>query len=719
MEGRYPLPGLEFFLPAQNYYFGEYGTPSPTCGSGSGNGVDNQNRRRFFPPDYVYSGAMNTQTGRCGPERPRRSHPSHGSSHVAEGTTLHNNGSNGHYPYHQNYRGPYHNDRNPQKGVNNSNAKSYHPYANQSSTGNSSMPYHHWNHSHDFPDIARNQFHRMALPNQAFLAQSSSNAEHLKYHHQHYGYQHHYYGTDDFTQDSPRYPSPKSGTGVYAEGYYSLEGGNNGSANTDLWNTTGATAAAASAGPYHYPAMMTAPHQYSAVPHIPEHMTYEHLGGAGLPPMSSFRGSSTGTSSNTVSGGIVPTSSPHYTHSPLPHTHPPPTTTPHATDNLTKSLVSIYGSGESGGGAQAAGGYTSNPGTPVSATSPPPPLSGSGVPGTWPPVPHTPTSPAYDRAPPPHHLRMPEEKLESAIDYLRDQIMEGSNNDLLADQRLDDAVNVLQRHAAETSTSNTPLLAGHTTGLLPPSYPTNNTTLDSHHIPPHHSTSYSLASHSHPSQELRTIPPAGLDLKDKDLKAEDMAAGGNVGLLGTTGAVAPNASISKAGKRSRRFKTVDRGGNMVAATAAAGPAAMAGLHLASEEEDDSLDPETKAVREKERRHANNARERIRIRDINDALKELGRMCMTHLKSDKPQTKLGILNMAVDVIMSLEQQVRDRNLNPKAACLKRREEEKGDGSKLTPPPSAHLGPPLPSGLQPQPYSTLPGDGAHMGHNAGPH
>ena len=53
--------------------------------------------------------------------------------------------------------------------------------------------------------------------------------------------------------------------------------------------------------------------------------------------------------------------------------------------------------------------------------------------------------------------------------------------------------------------------------------------------------------------------------------------------------------------------------------------------------------------------------RIRIRDINDALKELGRMCMTHLKTDKPQTKLGILNMAVDVIMSLEQQVRGTQL----------------------------------------------------------
>ena len=93
-------------------------------------------------------------------------------------------------------------------------------------------------------------------------------------------------------------------------------------------------------------------------------------------------------------------------------------------------------------------------------------------------------------------------------------------------------------------------------------------------------------------------------------------------------------------------------------------AARRGKKRKSQDEED-LDPEVKVVKENERRSANNARERIRIRDINEALKELGRICMSHLKSDKPQTKLSILNMAVDVIINLEQQVRERNLNPKA------------------------------------------------------
>ena len=104
------------------------------------------------------------------------------------------------------------------------------------------------------------------------------------------------------------------------------------------------------------------------------------------------------------------------------------------------------------------------------------------------------------------------------------------------------------------------------------------------------------------------------------------------------------------------------------------------------EEDGSMDGDGEAKEKKdgERRWTNNQRERVRVKDINEALKELGRICNTHLKSDKPMTKLGVLNHAVDVIMGLEQQVRERNLNPKVACLKRREEgSASDG--WTPPP----------------------------------
>ncbi|XP_008563884.1 PREDICTED: transcription factor 4-like, partial [Galeopterus variegatus] len=83
----------------------------------------------------------------------------------------------------------------------------------------------------------------------------------------------------------------------------------------------------------------------------------------------------------------------------------------------------------------------------------------------------------------------------------------------------------------------------------------------------------------------------------------------------------------------------------------------ASLLSRSNNDDEDLTPEQKAEREKERRMANNARERLRVRDINEAFKELGRMVQLHLKSDKPQTKLLILHQAVAVILSLEQQVR--------------------------------------------------------------
>ena len=77
--------------------------------------------------------------------------------------------------------------------------------------------------------------------------------------------------------------------------------------------------------------------------------------------------------------------------------------------------------------------------------------------------------------------------------------------------------------------------------------------------------------------------------------------------------------------------------------------------------------------------------RVRVRDINDAIRELGRMCGVHLQQtgsdrclaaagmtsqqddDKPQTKLAVLQLAVRVIGDLEARIRGQKESSTHQC----------------------------------------------------
>ncbi|XP_057322842.1 protein daughterless isoform X9 [Microplitis mediator] len=499
----------------------------------------------------------------------------------------------------------------------------------------------------------------------------------------------HWYGSDEFGQDSPRYTSPKAAT-LYAEPYY-IDGNSAGTGPGDPWNGSG----------------VQPPYSGYAPPHLnqpayPMHLAHDHLSysaispngepaapilgstvtsAASLPPMSTFRGSAAVAASGGT--GAPSPASLQYNHSPgapapAPPTanNPPQNQTPTA-DSLGKTLASVV-STRIYPTDQSVSSYSSNPSTPVSS---PPPLTGP-APG-WAPG-ATPVSPHF------------------TADPNRGTIHMGSR----MEERLDDAINVLRNHAeSQLSLHLGPVgphggLYSHTSpsqldhlssphpavtvaqpqGTYPGLAPTPDTdgSIKIERLPVSNATEYI-------SLEKRKDPP---DSSGGETKASSSDIGAGV----IAGATVNSTSQGKGTKRSRRY--------------------------CSSADEDCDDPGTKAVREKERRQANNVRERIRIRDINEALKELGRMCMTHLKTDKPQTKLGILNMAVEVIMTLEQQVRERNLNPKAACLKRREEEKAeDGPKLPGHLAAHIGHPHPHPhphSQP-PFSTMPGPPPSLQHN----
>ncbi|XP_045483211.1 protein daughterless-like isoform X3 [Harmonia axyridis] len=459
------------------------------------------------------------------------------------------------------------------------------------------------------------------------------------------------YGSDEFpTHDSsPRYSSPG---GAAATGYYL---GPEGATGASVGEWTGA--------------QYNAPYQtYEAYGLIPEGDPTGAQGSQGLPPMSSLRPN--GAQATAMAGAP-------NTAAFVPNTH---------ADTVAKTLVYPPIPEQA-----SASSYSSAPSTPVSS---PPPLA----PAPWLANHTNQHSPHYTQtvnngttAQGLHMPTAPEaQRLDDAIVFLRDH---AEVNGTRMEERLDDAINVLRNHAE----SQLGL------GQLPPNFSSLGYAVPP--LPEPHLPEPIKVERATYNTKKRKEPP------DSDTKPSSSIES----------VIQPNSTSgpqSKSSKRSRRYSNaeeeeIDDPSNKAVREKERRQAnnVRERCSSADETEEGDLDPDVKAQREKERRQANNARERIRIRDINEALKELGRMCMAHLKTDKPQTKLGILNMAVEVIMTLEQQVRERNLNPKAACLKRREEEKAeDGPKLGPGPPHHM-------LGTPHYSTITGPPTNLPHNPG--
>ncbi|XP_078386455.1 transcription factor 12 isoform X13 [Cetorhinus maximus] len=307
--------------------------------------------------------------------------------------------------------------------------------------------------------------------------------------------------------------------------------------------------------------------------------------------------------------------------------------------------------------------FPSNPSTPVGSPSPLPGANQWSRPGG------TPSSPSYENS-----LHSLQTRMEDRLD------------------RLDDAIHVLRNHAVGPSTS---MSGGHSDmhSLLGPSQNGPIGGLNSNYgasalvtssrqtsmVGSHRDESVSL--HSNHSILPNTVPPASAELNHQ---AQDNYRG--LSSLQSQSSVLGPAEVKTEEKDENTNDSFSSEDKRSDDEGSKKDIKMQSRGRSCNQEDEDLNPEQKAERERERRMANNARERLRVRDINEAFKELGRMCQLHLKSEKPQTKLLILHQAVTVILNLEQQVRERNLNPKAACLKRREEEKASAASAEAPPA---------------------------------
>ncbi|XP_045887885.1 transcription factor 12 isoform X3 [Micropterus dolomieu] len=470
--------------------------------------------------------------------------------------------------------------------------------------------------------------------------------------------------SEDFNRDSPSYSSPKPSSSMFASTFF--DGTHSSS---DPWNSSNGISQPGYGGMLagsssHMPQSgnYTSLHSHDRL-NYPAHSVSPDIN-ASLPPMSSFHRSNTSTSpfvtaahtpsANAADGVMAAANRGNATGS------------SQTGDALGKALASIYSPDHTSSS------FPSNPSTPVGSPSPLTATAGaasagtvvnaagtpSGRPGTnqWSrPSGQTPSSPNYENSL--HSLSRMEDRLD----------------------RLDDAILVLRNHAVGSTASlpsdihsllgqaqNGPIAAIGANFPASALVPSRTAAMGGAHADDAASMnnsqgglpsagSASTTELNHQLEAFRGLTsalagqlPATLELKVEKQDKEEM-----------------HDNLSTDDKSDddsdRKDMRTPRAGTRTSIT-----------------EDEDLNPEQKAERERERRMANNARERLRVRDINEAFKELGRMCQLHLKSEKPQTKLLILHQAVAVILNLEQQVRERNLNPKAACLKRREEEKVSG-----------------------------------------
>lgn len=441
---------------------------------------------------------------------------------------------------------------------------------------------------------------------------------------------------DDYSRDPAGYTPSKPPSTVYPGAFYMADGLHN---TPDLWSSPGAMSQSSygamlgsSSSPLPQSASFNSLHQH-------ERMNYQlHSGevNGGLPSVSGFSSASTpyGVSSHTppISGADTMMGN-------------RGTTAGSSGDALGKALASIYSPDHSSNN------FSSNPSTPVGS---PQGLAGTsqwsraGGQGAL--------SPSY----------------EGSLHTLQNKM----------EDRLDEAIHVLRNHAVG-QTATMPSNHGDMHGLLGSApahsaavgslgqaFPASVMSLGGRHP--------SLVGGGHPEDGLSstpsmlhnhvTLPSQPSSLPDLNRQQDTYS-----GLSGGLG----RSSISSGTNEIKREEKEDEENTSVADNSEEEKKELKPTRNRTST-DEALSLEDKDLRDRERRMANNARERVRVRDINEAFKELGRMCQMHLKTDKAQTKLIILQQAVQVILGLEQQVRERNLNPKAACLKRREEEKVSG-----------------------------------------